>query len=183
MVLVRFVSGRLRHLLPDKTLNRYPTMNTAALAEWAITAWRRWKGPADDEHPTYMQRVRAAIDSTAPAGAELAERELATHMMLTVNPDTLAEWARDLKPEVDDAADAVAADQLNPLTAAIQGQREGVAMAYGAAPSTARATAAFIAKHGVPPLSPAAIQAAAALAHDERTEGFSKRPFRTNPHE
>jgi len=71
-------------------------MTTARLAQWALDALRRYNGPADDEHPAYKRNVQLAISSTAPAGAELAEREMATQMMLTTPPDTLGEWAHDL---------------------------------------------------------------------------------------
>jgi hypothetical protein len=47
----------------------------------------------------------------------------------------------------------------------------------------ARAEASFFARHGVHMLPPSVIQAAADRIHDERTEGFSKRTFRTNHHD
>ena len=71
-------------------------MTTARLAKWALDAHKRWQGPSDDEHPAHLNRVQRAIQSTAPVGYELAEREMATQMMLTVKPDTLHEWAHDL---------------------------------------------------------------------------------------
>lgn len=160
-------------------------MTTSELANWALATLRRYETTPDTKGNKLNSayHLKTSIDRTAPKGCELAEREMVTLFLNQVPHETIGEWAFDLEPASTDAADAVAYDQL---TAVIQGQREGVAMAYGTAPSTARvarATAAFIAKHGVPPLSPTAIQAAADRAHDERTEGFSKRPFRTNHHD
>lgn len=85
---VRFVSGRLRHLLPDKSLNRYPTMTTnSALAELLAavtskaapdtTAPIAWSGS-----PTQNQRMYAAIDKARKAIANDEKKEDAFQTML-----------------------------------------------------------------------------------------------------